>query len=197
MVELKLRPRQVDILKVALKLLAEGGCHALTIRRIADELEISEPAIYRHFQSKKELLKALYSYVWSRLSSEVYPLARGDGDGADRLGKAIRGTLEFLHRNKGVTLVLLSEAIHHDDPELKDAMLSLVRRFQGIIREILEDGVDEGSFRNDLCVDLASQAVVGFLQSSAMLSLLRGVDCDAETCTSGFLDTMLKGIVER
>ena len=181
-------------MQVALRLLAEGGCHALTIRNIACELGITEPAIYRHFGSKKELLMALYGYVWLRLKEEVLPLAEGEENAAERLRRLMKGTFSFLSKNRGVNLVLLSEAIHHNDPDLKEAMFRLVSGFQHRLKEILLQGVREGLFRTDLDPDVASRGVMGFIQSTLILSLLRGGEWEMENGINQFLSIFFKGI---
>ncbi len=197
MVEAKLKPRQVQIMQVALDLLAEGGCHALTIRKIAEHLGISEPAIYRHFDSKKELLLALYGYVWSRLKEEVIPAAKVDGSAPERLRGLMEATLRFLSENRGITLVLLSEAIHHNDPDLKEAMFQLISNFQEKLKDILKQGIEESSLIPELDLDLSSRAVVGFIQSTVILSLLKEKGWDVEETVDGFMNIVLKGIEKR
>ena len=194
MVEMSLKPRQVEILQVALRLLAEGGCHALTIRNIAFELGITEPAIYRHFGSKKDLLMALYGYVWARLKDEVLPVLDAGGDPPQRLSRVVESTLSFLSKNKGVNLVLLSEAIHHNDPDLKGAMLELITNFQKRLKEVLAEGMREGFFKDDLDLEVASRAVMGFVQSTVIFSLLKGEEREAGREASGFVRVFLRGV---
>ncbi len=197
MVEAKLKPRQVQIMQVALELLAEGGCHALTIRKIAEHLGISEPAIYRHFDSKKELLLALYGYVWSRLKEEVIPAAEGGESAPQRLRGLMEATLRFLSENRGITLVLLSEAIHHNDLDLKEVMFQLISNFQEKLKDILKQGIEEGSLIPELDLDLSSRAVIGFIQSTVILSLLKEKGWDVEETVDGFMNIVLKGIEKR
>jgi TetR/AcrR family tetracycline transcriptional repressor len=44
------------VVRVALKLLDEVGLDGLTLRRLAAELGVQAPALYRHFANKRELL---------------------------------------------------------------------------------------------------------------------------------------------
>jgi AcrR family transcriptional regulator len=197
MAETKLKPRQVEIMQIALELLSEGGCHALTIRGIAEHLGISEPAIYRHFSSKKELLQSLYSYVWSRLKDEVLPLVDAGENAPQRLRQLMEAILGFLEKNRGITLVLLSEAIHHNDPDLKEAMFQLITSFQGRVKEILQAGIEEGSLVDGLDLDIASRAVIGFIQSTVILSLLKENGWNIAEMVDEFLEIVLKGMERR
>ena len=48
--------RQQQIIKVSVDLIAERGIQGFTIKNLSKELKISEPAIYRHFESKTAIL---------------------------------------------------------------------------------------------------------------------------------------------
>lgn len=53
------RITQVDIVSVALELLADGGLHALAMRQIATGLGVQQSALYWHFDNKQQLLGAV------------------------------------------------------------------------------------------------------------------------------------------
>ena len=51
------------ILKKTEEFILKNGIEKLTISKIAKELNISQPAIYKHFKSKDELIKELVNYA--------------------------------------------------------------------------------------------------------------------------------------
>lgn len=51
--------RQLQIIDTAIELIAEGGIQELTMKRIAGRIGINEPAIYRHFECKLDILEAI------------------------------------------------------------------------------------------------------------------------------------------
>ena len=57
---MELKTRQLEIIEAAGRLLTKGGVNSLTIKNIAKEMNFSEGAVYRHFQSKEEITVALY-----------------------------------------------------------------------------------------------------------------------------------------
>jgi AcrR family transcriptional regulator len=59
------------LVRTALELLDEVGLANLTLRRIADRLNVKAPALYWHFKNKKELLDAMGTTV---LTDAVLPL---------------------------------------------------------------------------------------------------------------------------
>jgi AcrR family transcriptional regulator len=48
--------RQVQIIEVAMKLIADKGIQGFTIKNLSKEIGVSKPAIYRHFKSKTDIL---------------------------------------------------------------------------------------------------------------------------------------------
>jgi AcrR family transcriptional regulator len=52
-------PRVVEAVAAARRLLEEEGAGALTMRRLADELSMQAPSLYKHFSGKAELESAL------------------------------------------------------------------------------------------------------------------------------------------
>lgn len=67
--------RQLAIVEATRAIAAREGWQATTIRRVADELELSAPTIYEHFASKDALLHELLSSGYRRCL-DVMVLAR-------------------------------------------------------------------------------------------------------------------------
>ncbi len=177
----------------ALELLAREGSHGLTTRNLARTLGITEPALYRHFESKKDLLKALYGFVVLKMEGLMKPLEEREDPAPSKLEDLLITLLDYLRENRGVNLVLLSEAIHHNDPQLKGAMLELVGRVQRIIESVISQGMKEGSLREDLDPDTASRMIIGILQATTTFSLLTQEPwCTRETAKE-FLKVFLEG----
>jgi AcrR family transcriptional regulator len=55
--------RQKQIIQASLDLIANSGIHGLTIKNISKKVGISEPAIYRHFESKTDILLGIISKI--------------------------------------------------------------------------------------------------------------------------------------
>ena len=55
--------RQNQIIQASLDLIANSGIHGLTIKNISKKIGISEPAIYRHFESKTDILLGIISKI--------------------------------------------------------------------------------------------------------------------------------------
>ncbi|MBT3303065.1 MAG: TetR/AcrR family transcriptional regulator, partial [Bacteroidetes bacterium] len=54
--------RQKEIVEVALELITEKGIQGLTIKNLSKKIGISEPAIYRHFDNKIQILISILEF---------------------------------------------------------------------------------------------------------------------------------------
>jgi AcrR family transcriptional regulator len=62
--------RQKEILDTALDLISQKGIQGLTIKNLSKKIGISEPAIYRHYENKIEIL--LKYLICSRKAQVVF-----------------------------------------------------------------------------------------------------------------------------
>ena len=99
----------------AARVIAEGeGWSAVTIRRLAEEIEYSQPVLYSHFENKDAIVAAVAVAGFRDLTSALRQAARGS---ADR-----RNALE------NVAIAYLAFARGH--PALYEAMFTLPTRLR-------------------------------------------------------------------
>jgi AcrR family transcriptional regulator len=142
--------RKRQLLQHAKQLFVTLGYHATTTEKIAQAAGVSEPVLYRHFDSKKalflEVLQEIRQATLDRWRAETArpadPQARLNGIVDMYLGSARAHALEFriMHR----TLV------ECDDDEI----LSLLREFyldsETLLAAIIAEGQASGVFRRNL-----------------------------------------------
>ncbi len=59
--------RRLDLIEVAIRVFSEGSYRGTTTAEIARAAGVSEPILYRHFASKRDLYLAALDHVWSRM----------------------------------------------------------------------------------------------------------------------------------
>lgn len=66
---------RTEIKEIALKQLTEGGAAAVALTRIAQEIGLSGPALYRYFDSRSALLSELIRDAFADLGAEIHAAA--------------------------------------------------------------------------------------------------------------------------
>jgi AcrR family transcriptional regulator len=62
-----------SLLRAAIKVFAETGTRGATTRRIAQEADVNEVTLFRHFKSKEELLREALRFFAARATSHALP----------------------------------------------------------------------------------------------------------------------------
>ncbi len=190
--------RQKEILTEALRILAEEGSNALTMKRVAQGIGFTEAAMYRHFENKRAMLLALYTFVRQNLLETLSPVLARDCPPPQRLGAFVEKTIDFLLANKGINLILLAESIQHKDPELRKAMLAIFMGFKALVETLLQAGITSGHFRKEIDTDICATCLVGMIQGSLTRYFLGGYNpevFDLAQAKDSIIQCFLKGVV--
>lgn len=84
-----------DILRAALHLYAKKGFHGTTMPELAREAGVGAGTIYRHFDSKEELVNTLYRLWKTRITQQVYGDLPHNLPWRERFGLLWRRLLQF------------------------------------------------------------------------------------------------------
>ncbi len=87
------------ILEEALKLFSEKGIKETTIRDIAKAVGITEGAIYRHFESKDQIVYELFDTYSSQLYKKMERAIKRGKDTEDKFRNMVLSFLDFAFKN--------------------------------------------------------------------------------------------------
>ena len=124
---------RAKILEAAMRAFAEQGYAGASVRRIADEAGMAPGLMYRHFESKREVLRAIFSRSMEDVDAS-FAAAQGDGEGPP-LARLIRAAFSILRGN--LPFWKLSYGIRMQEAALRDLGPDL-EIWTGRIRAVLE-----------------------------------------------------------
>lgn len=159
-----LTARQKEIIEVAVKLMAEGGIQKLTMKNIACALNISEPAIYRHFPSKMDILLSMLAQFKQHSSDHLRSARALNGT---RLAQLETIFLEHAGRfanHPHITAVVFSEEAFQDDPRLSEQVFSIMTTADETIAEVIAEAQRKGEVRADLPKEHLALLILGTLR---------------------------------
>jgi len=112
--------------------IAEGeGWGAVTIRRLAEEIEYSQPVLYGHFENRDAIVAAVAVEGFRELASALRQAAQRSTDQRDALGNVATAYLAFAREHPAVYDAMFSMptglrfAQGDTQPELKQAFAAL------------------------------------------------------------------------
>ena len=151
--------RAVQILQALVLMLEDPAGMSegrVTTAALAKKVGVSEAALYRHFASKAKMFEGLIEFIESTLLGLTAQIARQEGGKLAKVNALIHVLLEFAVRNKGMTRVLVGEALMTENPRLQARMNDLINNLETSIKQGLREAALAGELpAND---DVAARA---------------------------------------
>ncbi len=145
--------RQEQIKKAVLDIIFKDGLNQLSTRNLANRVGITEGAIFRHFKSKRDIMLGIMQDVKTDLIGEMRKIALSAEESENKLFAFLCWHVKYLIDNKGITILLFSEAAHMNDKELKNNLHEILAEQKSLFSKIIRDGMAEGLWNKKLAVD--------------------------------------------
>jgi AcrR family transcriptional regulator len=161
--------RRRQIVLAARKLIVKYGSEHVTIRRIAEEIDVTEGAIYRHFKSKKDILLLLIGDIEETLIEDVKSSDQGNLGSLEILDNIINSHISAIEQRKGITFQVIAEIISLGDKKLNEKVAKVIDKYTESIQTILTEGVKSGIIRSD--IDLTAAARLFFSMTQGLVNI--------------------------
>lgn len=145
-----LKPRQQQIVDVAIKLIAEGGIQQLTMNNIAQQIGISEPALYRHFINKKEILLTILTQFKRRSEFQAKQAHFFETSGIILLETIFLEYINQFTKTPELASVIFAEEAFQGEEEVLAEMLSIMTLVRDTITEVVGRAQSRGEIRSDI-----------------------------------------------
>ncbi len=166
-----LKPVENRILDATLERMNQKGYAGCTIREIAKIAKVTEPTIYQYFKSKEDLLFSAVERQAQHMIAFQYEQTLGIAGAYNKLRKLVWAHLRYndLYREY-ITLVLLE--CRANSKFYSSTAYNIFRHYSGTYLSILQEGMDEGVFREDLDPRLIRDLILGLLDFEAYTVLV-------------------------
>ncbi|MDD2389147.1 MAG: TetR/AcrR family transcriptional regulator [Desulfobacterales bacterium] len=161
--------RQSQIIGAALELIGAEGVNALSIAGIAERVGIVPSALYRHFKSKDDVLDAVLELLKVRLLGNVTQVRKETPGALPRLKSLLMRHARMLSENRAIPLVVFSDGIYTGHPERKAKVAAIITSYLSKIQKIVEEGIQDGSIRENVVSTAASVMFLGMILPAAVL----------------------------
>ncbi len=135
-----------SLIDAALDAVEQNGYQGLSLRDLAQVLEVSRGAPYRHFADRDALLRACASEGFRRLLEAHREVAAGTGTAQDKARAACRAFLAFAEAQPGLFLLMYDSGLlqqAEDEDELGTLLQSVYAGIAATLREALEETDDD------------------------------------------------------
>jgi len=197
--------RREEILQAAKELFLELGYEATTIRRIADRVGVSAPALYLYFQDKEQMMLALCDQTFAVLIESIAEIENTVTDPRERIRRFGEAYLKFglahpdeyklifLGTNIPESIRKLGHRMPTDDPTRPGIGGALV--FQRLVTMLVEakQGGLKLNYPPDTCAELCWMGIHGVV--AALILKPDFPWSNRDLLGTGMLDIVLNGVI--
>lgn len=144
MTRLPAAQRREQLLDTAVTLFAERGYGGATTAELAKAAGVTEPIIYRHFRSKKDLFIAVIDRTSDLTMRTWERQLRSARDPAQRLRRLIGANPMVTDRGKGIYRVIVQAMMEIEDPEILAALQRHIIKLHEFVTEEVVRAQQEG-----------------------------------------------------
>jgi AcrR family transcriptional regulator len=131
--------RKAAVVETACRVFSKSSYHGSTTAQIARETGVTEPVLYRHFSSKRELYLACLAAAWDRLRALWEEALERETDPAASLGTLGQTYLQARAADRVIMVDLWIQALTEaaDDPEIRRGLREQVREVHDFVAGVI------------------------------------------------------------
>lgn len=155
--------RKNQILQMLAGMLEKPAHEKVTTAGLAARLDVSEAALYRHFSGKAQMYEGLIEFIEQTLFALINKITSEEKSGTRQIEAIVGVLLGFAQKNRGMTRVLIGDALVHEDDRLQSRINQLHDRLEAAIRQAVRFGVTQQELAPDTDAAACANLIVSFV----------------------------------
>lgn len=156
--------RQQEIIETALGLINEKGIQGLTIKNLSKKLGITEPAIYRHFENKIQILIAILDLLKKNTSGIFESELNSDEPAVLKIERLFEKHFNSFAEMPSLASVVFSEEMFRNEEKLTDKISEVIETNNKTLLIILKQGQQKNEIRSDIDAEHLVILIMGALR---------------------------------
>lgn len=141
--------RRLQILQILAGMLETPKGEKITTAALAAKLDCSEAALYRHFASKAQMFEGLIEFIEQSLLGVINQITSEESQGLKQVELVIGMLLRFAQKNRGMTRVLIGDALVHEHERLQVRINALLDKIEAALKQALRVAATQENLKPD------------------------------------------------
>lgn len=176
---MEIKPRQLEIIEVAGRLLTRSGINGLTIKNLANEMSFSEGAIYRHFKNKEEIILTLLRYLHENMR-KIFEEIPPSGDFEKDLPALFSKLACYFKENPYYVVAVFSEGLMDESVEINKQILQLISTLMKHVKLVVEQGQEKQAIIGSVAPEEIMQIIIPSFRYQMFKWKLSNFEADIE-----------------
>lgn len=160
--------RQSEIIRVAVELAAEKNVSSVTTQDMAEAMQLTQGAIFRHFASKDEIWLAVMQWIQKSLMAVLNKAAANASDPLDAIERMFLAHVSFINKHPAIPRILFSELQHKKNGKMRQLIQEIMSGYEGRIAGLLESAKEQSLVDAGLDSKSAAVLYIGMIQGLVM-----------------------------
>ena len=182
--------RQLEIIEAAGKILTEKGINGLTTKKLAQEMNFSESALYRHFSNKEEIIVCMLNYL--ALNMDQHSTELENKNPIEQLKNFFQNQFRFFESHPYFVIAVFSEGLLEESEKINHAIKSLMNKRMQLLKPIIQIGQEKGAITNDIDSDELIHILMGSVRLFMLKWRMSKFEFDIQTEGNKMLTSILK-----
>ncbi|MCI0471770.1 MAG: TetR/AcrR family transcriptional regulator [Candidatus Aminicenantes bacterium] len=157
--------RKTDIIIAVLELADSYGIRGITTKKIAEKVGFVEGALYKHIDSKHEAFSIILDFFEELLAARFKLINENEMKADDALREWFFYALQVLEKYPGIYRILFSDELYIESKDIFSKFKDIIISMTTEIRKLLEKGIVDGIFRENLKTEIVPIGYLGVLQT--------------------------------
>lgn len=131
--------RKQEILQTLARLLEQSLGKHVTIAMLAQEIGLSEAALYRHFAGKEQMFEGLIEFIEETVFTRVNRIVDEQSEFEHKIQSILSLVLGFADRNPGIARLMHGDVLVGESGQLRKRMAQFFNRLETQLKQILRE----------------------------------------------------------
>ncbi len=155
--------RKLQILQMLASMLEDPKGEKVTTAALAARLDVSEAALYRHFASKAQMFEGLIEFIETTIFGLINKISTEEPSGLKQVRAMVSMLLDFAQTNRGMTRVLIGDALVNENERLQERMNQFFERIEASIKQSFKVAVGDRELPESFDASARAALVLAFV----------------------------------
>jgi AcrR family transcriptional regulator len=157
--------RKDKILISAMELMDIGGLNAVTTKRIAEMQGVTEPALYRQYKGKQDIINHMIDEFGSYDQKIINTIRESDMSGEEAIIFYVQRFSELYQNYSELTTIMYSMDIYRYNEDTNKRMTEIYMNKLGFLEDIISKGIIDGSIKTNYEANVLASIINGLIFS--------------------------------
>jgi len=189
-------PSRLKIIQALKVLLRNKDFNSITTAEISRVAGVNESLIYRNFKDKRGLLHAVLSEYLEEFIANLTLDLKGIHGAINKIRKFIWASIHYYNEDRVFSKIQLLE-VRNFPGYFDSETYQMVRKYAGLLTEIIEEGIESGDIRNDIPSSSIRQLILGGIEHSCLPAIVFDHGIDNDAMADNLCEILFHGVIRK